>query len=103
MFDRIIPSRQRIGLVINYGPLGFIRAITEEVGYDHLCVNTGHVTLCQHSEVELVLSLQRDNRHEHHRIAATVSHCDQHGTATLTFCQCAKETLQALLPFVTRH
>lgn len=91
-----------ISLVLSYGPLGLIRATNTLIGLDSICVDTGCIALNDHSEVEIVLSIRTGNTAKTYRIPALVSGKDKHGVK-LQFKECAKATLEALLPFVTRH
>jgi len=97
-----IMENHSISLVLSYGPLGLIRATETLIGQDSICVDTGRIALNNHSEVEIVLSIRIGNTSKTYRIPATVSGRDQHGVK-LQFKDCAKGTLEALLPFVTRH
>jgi hypothetical protein len=91
-----------LSMVLRYGPLGLVRATNTCIARDSICVDTGCIELQDNSEVEIVLSIRRGEHAETHRIRAEVSGHDEHG-ARLRFCDCAKATLEALLPFVTRH
>lgn len=91
-----------ISLMLCYGPLGLIRATKTLIGENSICVDTGCIALNEHSEVEIVLSIRSDSRTQTYRIPATVSGRDEHGVK-LQFRECARATLDALLPYVTRH
>lgn len=91
-----------ISLMLSYAPLGLIRATNTLIAKDSICVDTGCIALNDHSEVEIVLSVQSDTHTRTYRIPATVSGQDKHGVK-LQFRECARATLDALLPFVTRH
>ncbi len=96
-------SLHDIRVVLNYGPLGFVQAVTERIGHNQIQLNTGSVTLNHHAEVEIVMSIPGRGHNEHHRITAQVSHCDEGGNATLCFHGCGEKTMLALLPYLTRH
>lgn len=95
-------NHSSISLVLNYGPLGLIRATNTLIGQDSISVDTGRIALNNHSEVEIVLSIRTGDTSKTYRIPATVSGSDEHGVK-LQFRDCAKATLDALLPFVTCH
>jgi len=101
--ERICCSPKDVRVVLNYGPLGFVQAVTEQIASDHMRVNTGSITLNQQAEVEIVMSIPGQKYSEHHRIAARVSHCGADGHATLSFHCCGEKTLLALLPYVSLH
>ena len=92
-----------IRVVLNYAPLGFVQAVTERLGHNQIQLNTGNITLNHNAEVEIVMSIPGLEHSEHHRIAAQVTHCDEGGHATLSFDDCRKETIQALLPYLRLH
>lgn len=92
-----------ICVVLSYGPLGFVRAVTEHIGHNHIQLNTGTINLNHNARVEIVMSIPGRQYKEHHRIAARVIHCGEGGSATLSFHGCGEATLQALLPYVTHH
>jgi len=91
-----------ISMVLSYGPIGLVRATKALIGLDSICVDTGCIALNDNSDVEIVLSIRRGERAETHRIQAKVSGSDEHGIR-LRFCECAKATLDALLPYITHH
>ncbi len=95
-------TEPNISLMLSYGPLGLIRATKTLIGENSICVDTGCIALNDHSEVEIVLSIRSDTQTRTYRIPATVSGHDKHGVK-LTFRECAKATMEALLPFITRH
>ncbi len=99
----ILNGLHNIHVMLNYGPLGIVRAATEAVARDHIRVNTGAVSLQHNTEVEVVLSIPGSKHTEHHRLRALVSHCDASGHTTLTFCCCGRETMLALRPYLTLH
>ena len=92
-----------IHVVLNYGPLGIVKAVTEHIACDYMLVNTGTITLNHEAEVEIVMSIPGLEHSVHHRIRAQVSHCGTDGHATLSFRCCGEQTLLALLPYVTLH
>lgn len=100
---RIRTDLHNISVVLNYGPLGFIKATTECIGHDHIQVNTGSIALNHDAEVEIVMSIASLEHREQHRIAAQVGYCDESGHTTLNFLCCSGETIQALQPYVTIH
>lgn len=91
-----------ISMVLSYGPLGLVQATNTLIGQDSICVDTGRIALYDNSEVEIVLSIRTGNTYRTYRIPATVSGCGEYGIK-LQFRDCAEATLEALLPFVTRH
>lgn len=95
-------TESTLSLMLNYGPLGLIRATRTLVGENSICVDTGCISLNNHSEVEIVLSIRNAAGTNTYRIPATVSGSNEHGIK-LQFRDCARATLEALLPFVTRH
>lgn len=99
----ITASPKDISVVLNYGPLGFVRAITEHIGHNRIQVNTGSITLNHQAEVEIVMSIPGLGHSEHHRITAQVEHCDESGHAILSFHCCGNRTLLALQPYLTLH
>lgn len=101
--SRITPSLHDIRVVLNYGPLGFVQAVTERIDPHYMQVNTGSITLNHNAEVEIVMSIPGVKYNEHHRIAAQVSHCGEDGHTTLSFHCCGEKTLLALLPYLSRH
>ena len=104
LHHHIRSSPAEISVVLSYGPLGFVQAITESIAQDHMQVNTGAITLNQNAEVEIMISIPGEGEHsEHHRIAAQVTHCYEDGKATLNFRCCGKNTILALRPYVTHH
>ncbi|MCW8917427.1 MAG: hypothetical protein OQL08_01215 [Gammaproteobacteria bacterium] len=101
--SHIPPRPHDIRVVLDYRPLGFVRAVTEHIGRHTMRVNTGAITLNHHAEVEIVLSIPGAQYSEHHRIAAQVSHCGEGGHTTLSFHCCGEATMQALLPYLNLH
>jgi hypothetical protein len=95
-------NNHSLSLLLSYGPLGLIRATKTLIGQNSICVDTGCIALNNHSEVEIVLSIRTGNTSKTYRIPATVSGCGEYGVKLL-FKDCAKSTLEALLPFITRH
>lgn len=89
-----------ISLMLNYGPLGMIRATQKVISENCIVVDTGRIDLNDHSEVEIVLSIRVGGASKTYRIPATVSGKAEHGVKLL-FRECAKATVEALLPFVT--
>ncbi|MEN8169546.1 MAG: hypothetical protein ABFS08_04915 [Pseudomonadota bacterium] len=99
-----IPARLHdIRVVLNYGPLGFVQAVTESIAHDQMQVNTGSITLNKNAEVEIMISIPGRRHSEHHRISAQVLHCCEDGKTTLDFRCCKESTMLALLPYLTRH
>jgi len=94
-----------IGVVLNYGPLGIVRAVTEHISLNRIQLNTGTINLQHNAEVEIVMSIPGVEYSEHHRINAQVLHCDEGGRATLGFHSCGEATMMALLPYLnlTQH
>ncbi|MCW8829361.1 MAG: hypothetical protein OQK94_09945 [Gammaproteobacteria bacterium] len=92
----------KISLVLSYAPLGLVRALSARIGIDSMLVDTGCVTLCDNSEVGIVLSIPNGEHNQTHRIRARVAGNDGDGVK-LTFQECDRATLQALLPYVTAH
>jgi hypothetical protein len=101
--SRITPNLHDIHMVLNYGPLGFVQAITERIDQHHIQVYTGSITLNHNAKVEIVMSIPGVKYSEYHRIAAQVSHCGGDGHSTLSFYGCGEKTLLALLPYLSRH
>ena len=99
---KLTTKNPSISLLLSYGPLGFIRATNTLIGQDSMCVDTGCIALNDHSEVEIVLSIRNGKTATTYRIPATVNGRDEQGVK-LQFKDCAKSTLQALLPYITRH
>lgn len=95
-------NESTVSLMLNYGPLGLIRATRTMIGKNSICVDTGCISLNDHSEVEIVLSIRNATRTRTYRIPATVSGRGEHGI-TLQFRECNQATREALLPFVTLH
>ena len=95
-------TEPNISLMLRYGPLGLIRATKTLICESCICVDTGCIALNDHSEVEIVLSIRSDSQTRTYRIPATVSGSDKHGVK-LQFRECARATIKALLPFITRH
>jgi len=91
-----------ISTVLRYDPIGLVQATNTLIGLDSICVDTGCIALNDNSEVEIVLRIRRGERAETHRIRAKVCGSDEHGVR-LQFRDCAKVTLDALLPYITRH
>jgi len=92
-----------IHVVLNYGPLGFVQAITEYISHNQMQVNTGTITLNHNAIVEIVMSIPGIKRSEHHRITAQVSHCDESGHSILSFNCCGERTKLALQPYLSLH
>ncbi len=67
-------------IVLNYRPLGLIRAITRDIRQDGMSVDTGCIQLPNHSEVEVTFSYRKDNKTHVHRIGALVTRCAREGT-----------------------
>jgi hypothetical protein len=101
--SHITPALHDVRVVLNYGPLGFVQAVTEHIDRHTMQVNTGSITLNHHAEVEIVLSIPGARYNEHHRIAAQVSHCGEGGQTTLSFHCCGEKTMLALLPYLNLH
>ena len=88
-----------ISLMLNYGPLGMIRATQKIIRENCIVVDTGRIDLNEHSEVEIVLSIRVGGTSKTYRIPAKVSGKEEHGVKLL-FQECAKATVEALLPFL---
>jgi hypothetical protein len=90
-----------INLVLNYAPLGLVRALHVEYGTQKMLVNTGCVTLAEDSEVDVMLSIGGPSPDFHFiRAKVTGSHPDG---VILAFQHCDAATTKALLPYITIH
>lgn len=98
--DHYDPSN--ISLIINYAPLGLVRALRAEFGTQRILVNTGCVTLPNDSEVDIMLCIGRDNPSDYHYIRARVASSHPDGVI-LAFKDCDSATTRALLPYITIH
>lgn len=95
-------EKHSINLVLSYAPIGLIRATKALIGTDSICVDTGCIALQDDCEVDIVLSINRGTHSETHRIRAEVCGSDENGVK-LRFRDCARATMEALLPYITRH
>lgn len=91
-----------ISLILNYAPLGLVRALHAEFGTQRILVNTGCITIPNNSEVDIMLCIGRDNPSDYHYIRARVTGSHPDGVI-LAFQDCNSETTKALLPYITIH
>lgn len=98
--ERYDPSN--ISLIINYAPLGLVRALHAEFGTQRILVNTGCVTLPNDSEVDIMLCIGCGDSSNYHHIRARVAG-SHHDGVILAFQDCDAATTRALLPYITIH
>lgn len=91
-----------ISLILNYAPLGLVRALRAEFGTQRILVDTGCITIPNNSEVDIMLCIGRDNPSDYHYIRARVTGSNPDGMI-LAFQDCDSETTKALLPYITIH
>lgn len=65
-------SASRVSVVLSYGPLGLVRATAHDIGDDGICVDTGRITLVNHTEVEIIFSFRRNGRPHAVKVPARV-------------------------------
>ncbi len=94
-------DQSNISLLLNYAPLGLVRALHAEFGTQRVLVNTGCVTLAENSEVDILLSIGGDPP-AFHFIRARVASSHPEGYI-LDFQKCDAATTKALLPYITIH
>ncbi len=98
--ERYDPSN--ISLIINYAPLGLVRALSAEYGTQRVLVDMGCITLPNDSEVDIMLYIDGGKTPGYHNIRARV--CGSHPDGViLTFLDCDAATTRALLPYITIH
>lgn len=86
----------RFSIMLNYAPLGLVRANARDIRPDGMSVDTGRVSLPRNSPVEVSFSFRnKENRIQIHRFDATVIESDIEGT-NLTFHKCSDETRRLL-------
>lgn len=90
-----------ISLILNYAPLGLIRALRAEIGSQRILVDTGCVTLTDDSEVDIMLCIDGVSP-AYHYIRARVAGSHPDGVI-LAFQKCDSATIEALLPYITIH
>ncbi len=90
-----------ISLILNYAPLGLVRALHAEYGTEKILVDTGCVSLANDSEVDIMICIDGTTP-AYHFIRARVSSSHPDG-AILIFQNCTAETTRALLPYITIH
>lgn len=84
-----------VNIMLNYGPLGLVRATTHHIRVDGMSVDTGHISLPCHSEVEVTLSFRKGNKLFVHQIDALVTETSQNETQ-LSFTNLREESIPAL-------
>lgn len=94
-------DQSKISLLLNYAPLGLIRALHAEFGTQRVLVDTGCVTLLDNSEVDILLSIGGESP-AFHFIRARVAGTHPDGFI-LNFQKCDAATTKALLPYITIH
>lgn len=67
-------------LILNYRPLGLVRATASQLDTDGLTVDTGCILLPPHSAVEITLSFRDAGRSHVRRLAAEVTSSGSAGT-----------------------
>ncbi len=96
-------DQSNISLILNYQPLGLVRALRAEFGTQRMLVNTGCVTLADDSEVDILLSIGGGGPTPgYHFIRAKVAGTHPDGVI-LDFQKCDAATTKALLPYITIH
>lgn len=91
-----------VSLVLNYAPLGLIRALRAEFGTQRILVDTGNIMLADDSEVDILLSIGGSEAPEYHHIHARVIGARSDGII-LAVEHCESATIEALLPYITIH
>lgn len=82
-------------LILNYRPLGLVRATARQLDTDGLTVDTGCILLPPHATVEITLSFREAGRSHVHRLAAEVTTSGSNGTR-LRFVDADPETVAVL-------
>ena len=72
-------------IMLNYAPLGLVRATTRCVGENGMSVDTGAIALAHDAPVEISYSYRNEDRFVVHRRQAVVSGRSSNGATTLTF------------------
>ncbi|MCK5639568.1 MAG: hypothetical protein KAJ19_02180 [Gammaproteobacteria bacterium] len=85
----------RINIMLNYGPLGLVRATTHHIHVDGMSIDTGNISLPCHSEVEVTLSFRKGNKLFVHQIDALVTDTSQDKTQ-LSFTNLQEEAIPEL-------
>ena len=93
--------QSNISLVLNYAPLGLVRALHAEFGTQRMLVDTGCVMLADNSEVDILLSIGGPSP-GYYFIRARVAGKHPDGVI-LDFQKCDAATTKALLPYITIH
>jgi hypothetical protein len=91
-----------ISLIINYAPLGLVRALSAEFGTQRILVDTGCISLPNDSEVDIMLCIGCGAPSNYHHIRARVTGSHPDGVI-LAFEDCDTATTTALLPYITIH
>lgn len=89
-------------IMLNYQPLGLVRANARDIRPDGMSVDTGRVSLPRNSAVEVSFSFRNEeDRVQVHRLDATVTESGLQGTR-LTFRDCSDETRRVLKAMTRR-
>ncbi|SCZ50833.1 hypothetical protein [Thiohalomonas denitrificans] len=68
-----LSENKRIHLILNYPPLGLVRATAKLLGASGMAVETGCILLPSQAEVEVTLSYRHEGHNRVHRIPARVT------------------------------
>lgn len=81
--------------MLNYGPLGLVRATSRHIHLDGMSVNTGPINLPCYSEVEVTLSFRKGKKLFVHQIDAMVTETSDEETK-LSFTNLREESIPEL-------
>lgn len=70
---RNTPLNESLYLILNYGPLGLIRATVKDFGASGITVETGCIVLPGRARVDVTFSYSREGSNRVHRIPARVA------------------------------
>ena len=96
------PGRNDVHVMLNYGPLGLVRAVTRDVRLDGMTVDTGVIRLTRNTDVEVTFSVRRNNRFQVHRVDASVAGAAP-GGAQLLFRDYGRDTYELLKEMMQPH
>ena len=86
----------KLHLILNYRPLGLVRATAQVFGTSGMAVETGCILLPSQAEVEVTFSYRHEGRNRVHRIPARVTR-SKPGETHLEFDNEAQAAVHALL------
>ena len=93
--DTSTNRNSRVNIMLNYGPLGLVRATSHHIRLDGMSVDTGPINLPCYSEVEVTLSFRKGKKLFVHQIDAMVTETSAEETQ-LSFTNLREESIPGL-------